>query len=61
MKVFICPECGSTYFGSGNLRGKDGLGVPPSQVTIYCHDQHGVGCKWSGKWADMPDRDEEDS
>lgn len=58
-KQFVCPECGSTYFGSANLRAKDGSPVPTNELKLYCHDQYGVGCKWTGKWSDMPDVDEE--
>lgn len=41
--IFCCPECGGTYFGT------TGVTKPKSQWIRDCHDQYGIGCKWSGK------------
>lgn len=40
VEPFTCPECGGHFFGS-----KDSAG---GRLTRYCHDQNGVGCRWSG-------------
>lgn len=33
----LCPECGSTHFGTLNPRGYF--------LVRACHDEHGVGCR----------------
>ena len=44
-RIFQCPECGGSYFGSS--------GIPAH--TGFCHDQFGVGCKF--KWDRANDKD----
>lgn len=40
MKQFRCPECGSFHFGTSFDR---------LQISgRSCHDEFGVGCRWSG-------------
>lgn len=46
---FICPECRSTYFGVSSTR--DG-------EQVNCHDQFGIGCRWSGEY-DFSAKEEE--
>ena len=46
---FLCPKCGSTYFGSAEVG-----------MIRYCHDQHDKGCKWKGSACFAPPEFDED-
>lgn len=44
---FLCPDCGSTHFGSAE---RDGT------TQRYCHDEFLKGCRWHGDPIDaLPD------
>lgn len=38
---FICPKCRSEYFGVSTFNNID---------KTNCHDQFGIGCRWSGEY-----------
>lgn len=59
MKTFVCPMCKGTHFGSSSFRDRFGNEVPREEIKVYCHDEHGKGCKWVGKWSDMPKLEKE--
>lgn len=42
---FICPKCGSTWFGSSSLGDK---------FEVTCHDEHSVCCSWWGSPDECP-------
>src|SRR5262245_9447236 len=46
-KPFICPQCGSRYFGRETELQNDKVVV---LSKVCCHDEHGKGCKWRGCW-----------
>lgn len=35
---FYCPECGSRYFTSAKLKGRE---------FVYCSDEHNIGCNFT--------------
>jgi hypothetical protein len=41
--VFSCPKCAGSYFGTQNPGERD-----RSKWVRQCHDQFGIGCRWSG-------------
>lgn len=49
MKQWRCPECGGRHFGTVLKPWRPG--PPPEHIEVIrqvCHDEHGVGCKWTG-------------
>lgn len=45
---FICPNCRGVHFGTKVTKDADGSAVVTD--IVHCHDQHGVGCDWRGRW-----------
>src|SRR4051812_33417428 len=42
---FTCPKCGGHHFGSASQpKGEKDWII----LSRQCHDEHGIGCRWSG-------------